>query len=96
MSKIRVYDREINNIVNYLNKLLELDRAAINKLFLDNYVVVNKNIMNHKYAQVRMDGKFGILGLINGIIIPHNRVIYMDLDEKENIIKFRSSKYKND
>jgi hypothetical protein len=86
----------IDDMVYYFNQLLELDRVSINKLFLDNHVVVNDHIIDHEYAQVRVDGKFGILGLINGIFIPYDQVIYMDLDEKENIIKFRSSKYKND
>jgi hypothetical protein len=69
------------NVVVFLNSLLEIDRRAVSKLF-DSYVYCNRGMAEHPRVQVRRlkinkyrprdVWKVGVLGLINGLFGVHS------------------------
>jgi len=97
-------------ILNYLNELLELDPKNISKIFLNN-IKVNDSIANHEHAIVNMDNEMGPLGIINGYLsskgeplicsevsIEHNEIIGFQIsplgDKKE--VDYNECKFKKD
>lgn len=56
----------IDDVIKYLNELVDLDRDCISRLMLK-YEKCNNGIVNHPTCQATKDGYVSLLGLINGI-----------------------------
>lgn len=57
----------VSRLVDYLNGLLAVDRAAVNEL-LSHRVTVNTGMTCYRGVQLDSDGKLGLLGILNGFI----------------------------
>lgn len=60
-----------DNVIAFLNTLLEVDRKAITKLFDGHRVSCNDALVNHHSVQVLDEGgkySVGFLGILNGLV----------------------------
>ena len=76
-NELRKVDEKItlDEVISYLNKLLQLDKSAINKLCVER-IVCNKKFANHPTCKViNLNGTYyvGLLGVINGIFGNNNK-----------------------
>ena len=60
----------VENVIKVLNRALEKDEEAINRLF-DHYVPCNRALLNDETIQIDVEdgtSKISVLGLINGLL----------------------------
>lgn len=74
--------RKTKKAIEELNRILELDRAAISELCLKHRVKCNTRLETDKRVQVREDG-VGILGVINALLYPDVIAAVIDKNDDE-------------
>jgi hypothetical protein len=89
----------LEEVIAFLNSLLEIDREAVTTLFDAARVPCSEGLANHPTVQVvpnrapEVYGKYsvGVLGILNGMFGTDNEswgTIYMDMDEGK-IVRFK-------
>lgn len=86
---------DIKEIVAYLNLILEIDREAVSKVFLEGRTKCNEDLANHPTVAVGIiDGDYhvGALGLLNGFFTDEDTIgmdYYVDtrLIQSFNVVK---------
>ena len=79
-------------IIQYLNELLEFDRESISELFQQHVIFEIKELSDEPRLIVRQVSEdlysYGVLGILNGMICNKDKMIAMELDENNKIVKF--------
>jgi hypothetical protein len=79
---------DAHGVAEFLNQLLSLDASAVNSL-VKSRVPCNEALMQDPFVQISEGKEFGVLGLINGILLKAEESRIVGIWENDKLIRFQ-------
>lgn len=77
----------INQVVDFLNRVLIQDHASMSKVFLNLGIIADDWMIEHPTVQVTPEGLLRFIGMLNGIISDGHSCIQMIIDDETGVIE---------